>query len=61
MHGYLPAHMEPTLLECVAVAAPGLEEITARELQGLERLDQIKYAVVEESGHITVVPKRGDS
>lgn len=30
---------------------------SARELQGLERLDQIKYAVVEESGHITVVPK----
>lgn len=29
----------------------------ARELQGLERLDQIKHAVVEASGGITVVPK----
>jgi uncharacterized membrane protein YcaP (DUF421 family) len=28
-----------------------------RELQGLERLDQIKYAVLERSGHITVIPK----
>lgn len=30
---------------------------SARELQGIERLDQIKYAVLERSGHITVVPK----
>lgn len=29
----------------------------ARELQGLERLDQIKYAVLERSGGITVIPK----
>ncbi len=29
----------------------------ARELRGLERMDQIKYAVLERSGHITVVPK----
>ena len=29
----------------------------ARELQGLERLDQIKYAVLERSGGITIVPK----
>ncbi|MCL4298517.1 MAG: DUF421 domain-containing protein [Anaerolineae bacterium] len=28
----------------------------ARELQGLERLDQIKYAVLERGGKITVVP-----
>lgn len=28
----------------------------ARELHGLERLDQVKYAVVERGGHITVVP-----
>jgi uncharacterized membrane protein YcaP (DUF421 family) len=28
----------------------------ARELQGLERLDQIKYAVLERSGGITVIP-----
>lgn len=31
---------------------------SARQLQGLERLDQIKYAVLERSGGITVVPKR---
>lgn len=29
----------------------------ARELQGLERLDQIKYAILERSGHISVIPK----
>ena len=29
----------------------------ARELQGLERLDQIKYAVLERSGTITIIPK----
>lgn len=29
----------------------------ARQLQGLERLDQIKYAVVERDGQITVIPK----
>jgi uncharacterized membrane protein YcaP (DUF421 family) len=29
----------------------------ARELQGLERLDQIKYAVLERHGGITIIPK----
>ncbi len=29
----------------------------ARELQGLERMDQIKYAVLERSGGVSVVPK----
>jgi uncharacterized membrane protein YcaP (DUF421 family) len=28
----------------------------ARKLQGLERLDQIKYAIVERNGEITIVP-----
>jgi uncharacterized membrane protein YcaP (DUF421 family) len=28
----------------------------ARELQGLERMDQIKYAILERSGGITIVP-----
>jgi tetratricopeptide (TPR) repeat protein len=28
----------------------------ARELQGLERMDQVKYAVLERSGTITIVP-----
>lgn len=29
----------------------------ARQLQGLERLDQIKYAVLERNGGITVIPR----
>jgi uncharacterized membrane protein YcaP (DUF421 family) len=29
----------------------------ARELQGLERLDQIKYAILERSGSISIIPK----
>jgi uncharacterized membrane protein YcaP (DUF421 family) len=29
----------------------------ARQLQGLERMDQIKYAVLERSGGITIIPK----
>jgi uncharacterized membrane protein YcaP (DUF421 family) len=29
----------------------------ARELQGLERLEQIKYAVLERHGAITIIPK----
>ena len=32
--------------------------VAARELQGLERIDQIKYAVLERSGGISVVPKQ---
>lgn len=30
--------------------------VAARELHGLERLDQIKYAVLERSGGISIVP-----
>ena len=29
----------------------------ARELQGLERMDQIKYAVLENNGVISIIPK----
>jgi uncharacterized membrane protein YcaP (DUF421 family) len=29
----------------------------ARRLQGLERLDQVKYAVLERSGGITIIPR----
>jgi uncharacterized membrane protein YcaP (DUF421 family) len=29
----------------------------ARELQGLERMDQIKYAVLERSGGISIIPQ----
>jgi uncharacterized membrane protein YcaP (DUF421 family) len=38
----------------------GEEDIlsAARELQGLERMEQIKYAVLERNGHITIVPKQ---
>jgi uncharacterized membrane protein YcaP (DUF421 family) len=31
----------------------------ARRLRGLERMDQIKLAVLEVSGGITIVPKDG--
>jgi uncharacterized membrane protein YcaP (DUF421 family) len=29
----------------------------ARELQGLGRLDKIKYAILEQTGEITIIPK----
>lgn len=32
----------------------------ARALQGLERLDQIKYAVLERNGVISIIPRGGD-
>jgi len=32
----------------------------ARELQGLERMEQIKYAVVESSGIISIIPRDED-
>ncbi len=32
----------------------------ARDAHGLARFDQIRHAVVEENGHITVVPKKQD-
>jgi uncharacterized membrane protein YcaP (DUF421 family) len=31
----------------------------ARELQGLERMEQIKYAVMESTGIISIIPKDG--
>jgi uncharacterized membrane protein YcaP (DUF421 family) len=30
-----------------------------RELQGLSRLDQIRYAILEQTGEITIIPKQG--
>jgi uncharacterized membrane protein YcaP (DUF421 family) len=30
----------------------------ARELQGVERMDQIKFAVLERNGTITIIPKQ---
>ncbi len=32
----------------------------ARDKQGLERMDQIKHAIVEASGGITIVPREGE-
>jgi uncharacterized membrane protein YcaP (DUF421 family) len=34
--------------------------VAARELHGLERLDQVKYAVLERHGGISIVPKQQD-
>jgi uncharacterized membrane protein YcaP (DUF421 family) len=34
--------------------------MAARELQGLERLNQIKYAVLERNGTISIIPKPGE-
>jgi uncharacterized membrane protein YcaP (DUF421 family) len=31
----------------------------ARKLQGITRLEEIKYAILESNGEITIVPKRG--
>lgn len=31
--------------------------VAARETQGLERMDQIKYAVLESSGGISIIPR----
>jgi uncharacterized membrane protein YcaP (DUF421 family) len=31
----------------------------ARQLQGLERMDQIKYAVLERTGGISIIPRAG--
>lgn len=40
-------------------ARVGIDDVleAARKLQGLERVDQIKYAVLERGGGITVIPK----
>lgn len=37
----------------------GVDDVlqAARRLQGLERLDQIKYAILESSGGITIIPR----
>jgi len=32
----------------------------AREHQGLEKMDDIKYAILERDGHITIIPKRSE-
>ena len=41
---------------------PGDTDQNGRETHGIERLDQIKYAVLEQSGSISVIPRRdGDA
>lgn len=35
--------------------------VAAREHHGLERMDQIKYAVLERSGGISIIPKESSS
>jgi uncharacterized membrane protein YcaP (DUF421 family) len=37
--------------------SPGDILEAAREKQGLERMDQIKYAVLERTGSISIIPK----
>jgi uncharacterized membrane protein YcaP (DUF421 family) len=46
------------LLDRMEKVSVDLEDIlsAARELRGLDRLDQIKYAVLEKSGGISIVP-----
>jgi uncharacterized membrane protein YcaP (DUF421 family) len=34
---------------------------SAREKQGLERMDQIKYAILEMSGDISIIPKESEA
>ncbi|HEX3053012.1 MAG TPA: YetF domain-containing protein [Aggregatilineaceae bacterium] len=45
--------------ECMEKARVNEQDIlsSAREKQGLERMDQIKYAVLERSGGISIIPK----
>lgn len=40
-----------------------VEEVleAARRLQGLERLDQIKYAVLEQDGAISIIPREAEA
>lgn len=33
----------------------------ARMMQGLERMDQVKYAVLERTGEISIIPKQSDT
>lgn len=55
----LVAHGHP-LIERLRQAQVDESEIlaAARESQGLERLDQIKYAVLERSGGISIIPQQ---
>jgi uncharacterized membrane protein YcaP (DUF421 family) len=50
----LPGRLERARLDEADILA------AARELQGLERMEQIRFAVLETNGAITIVPERGD-
>lgn len=50
--------MHQDRMKKVRVTADDILE-RARELRGIERFDQIKYAVLERSGAVTVIPKEG--
>jgi uncharacterized membrane protein YcaP (DUF421 family) len=45
------------IMDTVRVAEDDVLE-AARELQGLERMEQIKYAVLETTGIISIIPKK---
>jgi uncharacterized membrane protein YcaP (DUF421 family) len=45
------------LMDAVRIAEDDVLE-AARELQGLERMEQIKYAVLETTGVISIIPKK---
>ncbi len=34
--------------------------LAARETQGLERMEQIRFAILEKNGKISIIPDRGD-
>jgi uncharacterized membrane protein YcaP (DUF421 family) len=51
----LPGRLERARLDEAEVLA------AARELQGLERMEQIRFAVLETNGAITIVPERGEA
>ena len=55
-------HGEP-LLERMNKSRVDIDDVlsAARELQGLERMDQIKYAVLERNGGITIIPTKEES
>ena len=50
----LPGRLERARLDEEDVLA------AARELQGLDRMEQIRFAVLETNGAITIVPERAD-
>ena len=47
----MPEHMENARVDEEDILA------AARELQGLERIDQIKYAILERNGGISIIPR----